>query len=117
MEYGALIRVIDPPAILRPGQRAKVKIYIDQKENVLQTVVQSVTVRNNLHFCLVKGGGKTWSVRQVSIGPNNDRFVVIKSGLNEGDQVAIDPDSLWDDVAGDVLDVGQNGELASLNSR
>ena len=46
----------------------------------------------------------------MDIGLNNDNFVVVKGGLTEGDQVALNPDLLWDDVAGEVPeDDDENG--------
>ena len=110
IEYGALVRVIDPPRSLRPGQRAKVHIFVGRKKDVLQTPIQSVVERDGKHYCLIKGDGEKWSVRKVDIGLNNDNFVVVKGGLNAGDQVALNPDLLWDDVAGEIPDDGdENG--------
>jgi multidrug efflux pump subunit AcrA (membrane-fusion protein) len=112
-----LVRVIDPPAGLRPGQRAKVKIYTDRRDNVLQSPIQSVVVRDNNHYCLIRDGQGQWRVQQVAVGPNNDSFVVIESGLSDGDQVALNPDFLWDDVAGEIPEAADEDELASLFPR
>jgi len=98
IEYGAEIRIVDPPAELTPGQRAKVRIFVDSQDDVLQVPIQSIVERSGSHYCLVRTDEKSWTTRKVSVGPNNGSFVVVKGGIAEGDQVALNPDLLWDDV-------------------
>ena len=110
IEYGAIVKLVDPPASLRPGQRAKVNIIAEQHKAVLQVPVQSVEVRDGQQFCIVKGGQAHWEIRSVVAGPNNDSFVVIESGLKEGEQVALNPERMWDDLVGK----SDRGEPASV---
>ena len=112
IRYDALVRVIDPPASLRTGQRAKVHIYIEQRVDVVQTPVQSVVGREDNHYCLVKDPEEKWSVRQVKVGPDNDGYVVVEQGLEVGEQVALNPDLIWDDIAGDMtVEAVEEGEM------
>lgn len=104
IRYDALVRVAEPPPGLRTGQRAKVHIYIERREQVLQTPVQSVVAREENHYCLVKEQEGKWDVRQVEVGPDNDGYVVVEGGLRAGEQVALNPDLIWDDVAGELAD-------------
>ena len=116
IRYDALVRVIDPPASLRTGQRAKVHIYIEQREDVLQTPVQSVVGRDENHYCLVKADEGTWDVRQVEVGPDNDGYVVVERGLEVGEQVALNPDLIWDDVTGELSGDGEDPAAGSTGS-
>lgn len=101
IEYGAVVRVLNPPPNLRPGMRAKVHIYVERQADVLQVPVQSVIGRGEGHFCLIKDTQEKWDVRQLAVGANNDSFVVVDTGLMVGDQIALNPDLIWDDVADD----------------
>lgn len=109
IEYGARIEVNKPPQSLRPGQRAKVHIFVAHQENALQAPIQSVVERDGKHYCLVRDKSKTWHLRQVTVGPNNDSFVVVESGLSVGDVVAITPDVLWEDSNRDIPEPGIPG--------
>ena len=97
----------NPPKSLRPGQRAKVHIFVDSKINVLQAPIQSIVERDGKYYCLVKKGARTWKLRQVEVGPNNDSFVVVEKGLEVGDQVALNPELLWEDTTRDIPEPGK----------
>ena len=99
IEYGAVVRILDPPAKLRPGMRAKIHIYVERADDVLQVPIQSVVGRGEGHYCLIKDIRQQWDVRQLTVGSNNDSFVVVENGLTVGDQIALNPDLIWDDVA------------------
>ncbi len=115
IEYGAVIRVLDPPESLRTGQRAKVHIFVAKRKDVLQTPIQSVVERGGKHYCLVKDAAGGWSIQQVALGPNNDSFVVVKEGLDEGQVVAINPDLLWRTIEEELPD-GKKKSPASLST-
>jgi len=102
IEYGAIVRVTEMHPSLRPGQRGKVHMYVERKADVLQSPIQSVVGRGDGHYCLVKDDQGKWDVRQVVVGPSNDSYVVVEDGLNAGDQVALNPDLLWQDVVGEL---------------
>jgi multidrug efflux pump subunit AcrA (membrane-fusion protein) len=88
-EYGAIVMITSPTSDLRPGLRAKVTIVVARESNVLQVPVQSVVERAGVNYCLVSSN-RTLTPKPVEIGPNNDKFVVVHSGLSEGDEVALD---------------------------
>ena len=116
IRYDALVRVHDFHPSLRTGQRAKVHIYIEQHENVVQTPVQSVIGRNENHYCLVKADEGKWDVRQVHVGPDNDGYVVVEKGLDVGEQVALNPDLIWEDVAGQFANDDDNSKTPSKDT-
>ena len=41
------------------------------------------------------------------MGPNNDSFVVVEKGLAVGDQVALNPELLWEDSTRDIPEPGK----------
>jgi len=113
IEYGAKIEVINPPTSLRPGQRAKVHIYTAHAKDAVQAPIQSVVERDGKHYCLVRDKSGTWHLREVTVGENNDSFVVVTKGLTPGEVVAITPDVLWEDSNGDIPAPGGQSEGSS----
>jgi len=109
-EYAATIKILDPPAVIRPGLTAKVDILIERIPDVVQAPVQAVLRRRDSHFCYVKRDNE-WSRQPVEIGPNNAKFVVIKRGLSVGDIVAMNPRALAEADPNDKLT-----EFASVGS-
>lgn len=89
-EYGALIDIVDERAGLRPGLRAKLRIFVDRQDDVLQVPIQSVVERGGATWCVVQEGDD-WKQREVTIGGSNDSFVVINKGLQAGEPVALNP--------------------------
>ncbi|RIK78002.1 MAG: hypothetical protein DCC68_16155 [Planctomycetota bacterium] len=88
-EYGAIVKITSPTDNLRPGLRAKVTVIVSREPDVLQVPVQSIVERNGINYCLVSSDNKL-TAKPVEIGANNDKFVVVHSGLSEGEQVALD---------------------------
>jgi len=89
-EYGVLIRIFDPPAEIRPGMNAAVKIVTDQRAMALQVPLQSVYEYRGHHFCLLKVGNE-WETREVVISATNDTKAVVEKGLAKGDEVILSP--------------------------
>lgn len=97
-EYKATVSVDNPPPSLRAGMTASVTILCEQIEDALQVPVQAVYAHGNQFYCFVFKAGQ-WEARPVIPGPTNDKFYVIESGLDEGDNVAMNPPALLDKVA------------------
>ena len=91
IEYRAVVEVFDPPRDMRPGLRAEVKIFVAAQPDALQVPLPAVFVDDNQSYCMVKTDDGSWHPRKVDIGPNNDKYVVVREGLQEGDLVAINP--------------------------
>jgi len=75
-------------AELRPGLTAEVQILVEQLDDVLQVPVQAVIEHGSRYYCLLLDG-PTWKAREVTIGSTNDKFVVIRSGLERGEEVVL----------------------------
>lgn len=90
-EYATFIEILDPPEGLRPGMSAQVAIRVETLPAALQVPVQAVVERGGKHFCLVPGGQNGLEAREVLIGHTNEKFLVIKDGLLENEEVLLNP--------------------------
>jgi HlyD family secretion protein len=75
---------------VRPGMSAKVEILVEKLDAVLIVPIQSVAIREGKKLCYVMASD-TPQPRVVSTGAFNDIFVEIISGLEEGEQVLLNP--------------------------
>lgn len=97
--YGATILIHNPPEGLRPGMTAEATIVLAEEPEALQVPIQSVVERNKRFFCVVAGpSGGPLQVREVEIGAANQQSIVIKAGLEEGEQVALSPSTFIDQM-------------------
>jgi RND family efflux transporter MFP subunit len=96
-EYKALVSIDHPTPDLRAGMTASVTVRCAEIPNALQVPVQTVYAHGSKFYCFVYNQG-SWEAREVKTGPTNDKFFVIESGLNEGDQVAMSPRTYVDQV-------------------
>jgi len=83
---------------VRPGMSAKVEILVDQLDDVLIVPVLAVAIREGKKLCYVMASD-TPQPRAVSTGAFNDTFVEIISGLEEGEQVLLNPPLLFEPSA------------------
>lgn len=90
LEYGVEVAIEDPPITIRPGLRAKVRIFFEAEASALQIPLAAVIAHEESHYCLVRDGDE-WDPRPITIGPNNNNQVVVLEGITEGDQVALTP--------------------------
>ena len=78
------------PADLKPGVSAKAEIIVAELNDVMMVPVQSVTTYKGQKVVQVKRGENVVVV-PVKTGQFNNRFIEIKDGLKEGDQVSLAP--------------------------
>ena len=90
-EYATIIEIIDPPETIRTGMTAEVQIFVEQLPDALQIPVHGVYEYKGHHFCLKKDGEKAWETVEIEIGATNDKMVTVDSGLEEGDEIALNP--------------------------
>ncbi len=89
-EYKAFVDLDRPPAELRAGMTASVTIQCSSVPNALQVPVQAVYSHGDQFYCFVFDGNG-WQAKAIECGPTNDKFFVVESGLNEQEQVALNP--------------------------
>lgn len=87
-EYEAIVKIEDSPVPLRPGLTAEVKIRVAHQPDVLQVPVQAVFEHGGRHYAVVQTPDG-WEARMVEIGLTNEKYVVIRDGLAEGETVAM----------------------------
>ena len=90
LEYGVEITIHDPPPSIRPGLRAKVKIFFEAEQSVLLVPLAAVIAHEKSHYCLVRDG-QNWRASPIKVGPNNNNQVVVLDGISEGDEVTLTP--------------------------
>jgi HlyD family secretion protein len=90
-EYVTIIKLDDLPenAGINPGMTAQVKILANELPDVLMVPVQAVAEKEGKHFAYVNGLVSAERI-EVEVGETNEKFVEIKSGLNEGQKVLLD---------------------------
>ncbi|TKJ36505.1 MAG: hypothetical protein CEE38_11880 [Planctomycetes bacterium B3_Pla] len=75
---------------LKPGMSAKVEILVERLEDVIIVPVQVVANRGGKKVCFVSTPGGT-EERIVQTGAFDDTFVQIVDGLEEGEEVLLNP--------------------------
>jgi len=74
---------------LKTGMTGKVEVIIDELHDVLYVPIQSVVTIEDSKVCYIAASPA--QKRQVQTGLFNDNFVEIKSGLEEGERVLLNP--------------------------
>jgi multidrug efflux pump subunit AcrA (membrane-fusion protein) len=93
--YQTMIAVDEPMIGLKPGMSAEVTIIIDdEKTPVLtvpvQAIVGTVELGKSRKVFVLNAAGEAEG-RMVTVGLANEKIAEIKSGLEEGDQVVLNP--------------------------
>ena len=73
---------------VKPGVSGRAEIVVTNLTAVLTVPIQAVTTSKGQQVCFVKRAARDVLV-PVEVGLFNDRFIEIKSGLKEGDQVLL----------------------------
>lgn len=97
IEYEVFIDITEQSDLIRGGLRGKVEIFVERLENVVQAPVSSLLLDGDDYFVLVKTEAGV-EPRPVTVGSNNEKFVVIQSGLQPGEEVLVDADNYRDQV-------------------
>ncbi len=96
-EYATFVKIDNPPGKLRPGLTAEVAIRVLELPHALQIPVQAILEHDSVTYCIQYDKGR-WSLKEIGLGTSNDKFVVVKSGLSEGDAVVLNPRKYVDKV-------------------
>jgi multidrug resistance efflux pump len=91
-KFPVMVKIIDPPAELKPGMNSSVAIQTMYLEDAVQVPVQCIYAALDSRFCLVKRGDKYETI-EVKISGGNSKNVCIESGINAGDLVVMNPGS------------------------
>jgi hypothetical protein len=77
---------------LKPNMTAEVSILVKEMKGVLSVPLQAVVEKGGKFYgyALAKNA-KGYVERTLLIGDNNDKHIEIKDGLNEGDEIILNP--------------------------
>ena len=93
-EYICLIQIADPPAAIRNGLTAEVRIHVDDRNDALQVPVQCVLEHRGKTFCLFRQG-KKYQTKRVVFASTNDKTVAIdeqaSDSIKVGEEVVMNP--------------------------
>lgn len=78
---------------LRPGMSAEVEVTIAEYEDVLTIPVASIVKAEEGVHCWVKTSEGS-ERRKIVLGDSNDIFTIVKEGLQEGEEVVLNPVAL-----------------------
>jgi RND family efflux transporter MFP subunit len=99
--YKTIVEVENAIDGLKPGMSAEVTIFASENSNPvvqipIQAVVGSITMDTDRKCFVVDADGHA-QLRDIKVGMSNERMVEIKSGLEEGERVALNTQSLLKD--------------------
>jgi multidrug efflux pump subunit AcrA (membrane-fusion protein) len=96
--------IIELPAVdgLKPGMSAEVEVIMDRHDDVLTIPVAAVVETTEGDFCWVKTADGT-KRRLLDLGDTDDSFIVVNAGLQEGDQVVLNPLACIAEAQSEVL--------------
>ena len=75
---------------IKPGVSAKVEIVIEELADVLTVPIQAVTTADGKQLCYRSNGGELKPL-PVEVGKFNTKYIEIKSGLEEGQEIILNP--------------------------
>ncbi|MEM7476895.1 MAG: hypothetical protein AAF483_18070, partial [Planctomycetota bacterium] len=81
---------LPPREGLRPGMSAEVEIKVAEYKNELLVPVAAIVESESGTFCWVQGSGGLQR-RKITLGDSNDVFSIVTEGLDEGDEVFLNP--------------------------
>jgi multidrug efflux pump subunit AcrA (membrane-fusion protein) len=82
------VKIAESDKRLRPGLNGDVKIIVEEMKDVLSIPVEAVFKRDGRDIAYVKQG-RRFEARPIETGQTAEGRVVVKAGLNEGDEVSL----------------------------
>jgi len=92
-KYIVGVRINENSETLRPGFTAEATIIVSDLKNVIAVPVAAV-IEDGEEFVCAARDGEVFERRVVMLGKSDDRFVEIVQGLEEGEQVFLNPEKV-----------------------
>ncbi len=110
VKFDTIVSLEDHPG-LKPGLSASVEIVIAEHNDVLTVPVAAVVESGKNRLCWVKtpSGAKQ---RELKLGDSNDQFIVVESGLTEGDEVILNPVAFLDEAQVEAMKLSDESSQA-----
>ncbi len=80
----------NPGSHLRPGQFARLRVAVDEKENAILVPQRAVQELQGAKTVMVVDDKNMVSVRSIKLGDKADKEIVVLEGLNPGDRVIVE---------------------------
>ncbi len=93
--YETIVTIDEKVERLKPGMTAVVEIHVDRLQDVLCVPVQAFVQVGQDTWCYVSTSGGPQR-RTVELGPTNDKFVEVRAGIKEGEQVLLNSMEIFD---------------------
>jgi multidrug efflux pump subunit AcrA (membrane-fusion protein) len=94
--YETFVTIDEEVEQLKPGMTAVVEIHVDELKNVLALPVQAIVQRQRDTWAYVDNNGNI-ERRLLTLGKTNTKFVEIRKGLKDGDQVVLNPMAIFEE--------------------
>ena len=101
VKYDTVVK-LEEQSGLKPGMTGAVEVFLSRYDDVLRTPVAAVVEQDGEFWCWVEsqqGPVKT----PVKLGDSDEQFIIVESGLAEGDHVVLNPLDLLDEAAREAL--------------
>ena len=115
-EYPAEVRIEGDCEGLRPGMTAEVEILIANLEDVLTVPVSSVVVKGDQFYGYVKSPEGAQK-RELLLGLSNDKFVEVKDGVSEGEEILMNPRAVMSEQMNEEEGEEEADESTGVKSR
>jgi len=89
VKYDTMIR-LDPQPGLKPGMSAVVDIVLASYTDVVKVPVAAIVQSADGYLCWIRKDGQI-ERRNVTLGDTNDEYIIVQSGLAEGEEVVLNP--------------------------
>jgi HlyD family secretion protein len=90
-KYAVFVRILSGPPELITGMKASVSIQSRMERDRVQVPVQGIYGVQGRYFCLVKQGENSFKSQEVTIEGDNSMTVVVKEGLEPGQEIVMNP--------------------------
>ena len=89
--FDAVIRVKGEDERLKPGLSATVELLVSEHAGALWVPLAAVFVDDLDRTIVYRRSGRTVEARAVELGGSTDRVAIVRSGLEEGDEILLAP--------------------------
>jgi HlyD family secretion protein len=107
--YETVVTIDEEVEHLKPGMTAVAEIHIDYLKDILCVPVQAIVQRRNDTWCYVAENSRL-KRQSVKLGQTNDKFVQVCEGLNEGDQLVLNPSAILSEASEEQRQIGPDAK-------
>lgn len=101
VKYDTIIK-LEPHQGLKPGMSAIVGIVVSEHTDVLKIPVAAIVESGDRFLCWVKTSDGVQK-RVIELGDTNDEFTIVTAGLQEGDEVVLNPTAVIEEAQEEAL--------------